>query len=518
MATPASVPSSDVQVDVFTDAFRSSFKRFGALLLTNDHGISEESRKLYAGDTAVSSVGDDFGTESRTYQATLDIFAQTQPSPQEMWVARIMESDPPAPTDWSDMLIYLVKQHGLFFYHVAAITRDPADRSEIAAWIEANVTIYHTSGYPGDPASATFDLGNGDDLVAEGTWPGQIANDYEAVLQDPGTNDSPLTVSKESINDTNNWRLVVSLATDSSGTITSTLQEIIDAVNTTKETAQTFTMKLGSGGSAGDTASAASAITLSGGGASNKETISDLDSEASSINSPRVKFYILPDNILHGFPDMVAFGQSFPRSPGSFWLRHMQVSGIPSGTDSDVWGSDAWTSDDLQSIRAAFLNTIWTNRVGRTVWTDDFATNENFGDVQQKVDRITIDMEFQLVELLSNPPAIHSGGLPYDQEGIDLIVERTEFVLDRNSERDRRIVARRQPDDTALFNVMAPDFEDVAGTTDHKNRIYSLTWEATILLFIGEIRVTGYLTVEFIEPANASTNSVQAGAQTEGVA
>ncbi len=579
-------PFQDVQVFVTTDAFRVKRRAFNALILTDDVGLAGGVRRLY---TDLSTIGLDFGTESPTYEAASQFFEQENPKPVQVWIVGVEYTAGDAPTSFSETLSSLKENYGMFFYHVAAVTRRPEDRREIGQWVAAEEAIYHTANYPGKRASFTAQGANEvqvvtvsnatggtftltfdgqttsaipynasasavqdallalsaigpDDVAVTGndggpwtvTFQGDLGNQDVPEMTADGTNlvggtvsvsttvngstgvkveyrhygtvgnassiqfvasgaNTPLSVTKVYDSNTGGWTLLVNLATDANGASISTINDVVTAINTTLSVAQLF-RAIGSGSQiVVDNAKEQ----LAGGG-EGEETLQELYTERASFNSTRVKFYYNPDPQKY-WPEFVALGQSAPRSPGSYWLRWMRVLGLPDVTDKTVFGTKALKKSQLAELRTNFINTTYTTETEQIVWSDDYDTSGNFNDVQQKVDRITIDMREELVDLFSNPPAIYVGGIPYDQEGIDLVVSRVEKTLVRNAQRDRRIVARNEG--KTLARVIAPTFREMAGTSDHKNRIYRLEWEATILLFIGELRVRGFLTVQFVEPS-----------------
>lgn len=585
-------PYRDIRIFVTTDAYRVKRRAFDAFVLTDDVGIAPGERRVY---TDLSPLGRHFGTDSPTYEAVAQFFAAENPKPDLVWVCGVARTPGDPPTDWSEALTQLREDYGMFFYHVLATTRKPADRAEIKQWVSAEEAIFHTSNFPGERASLrilnqneeqqitvsnatggtftlTFDdqttapiaynataaqvkaalealwvIGDDDISVtgnAGGPWivefVGDMGNANQPTMTANGSglqgNNPTVTVTvlqegkaglliqarnwgrsgnklKFQITSDNqpnqtlavsqvydstdeSWKLVVNPATDANGAITSTIADVANKINQTLEVAQRFRAV----GEANEVVQEL-AVTPLIGGDHNAETLTQLYAARAAYNSPRVIFYYNPWPDVY-WPEFLAAGQSAPHSPGSYWLKFRRVTSVPDVTDKRVFGLDALPKSKIPELRTNFINYTYTNEIDVINWGDYFSSDSQFADIQQKLDFITIDQRQDLQSLLTNPPARYVRGLPYDQEGIDLIVATVERNLIRNSQDDRRIVARdKGGTGKTLARVIAPTFREVAGTPDHKNRLYKLEWEATILLFIGYVVVRGYLTAAWVEPS-----------------
>lgn len=113
-------------------------------------------------------------------------------------------------------------------------------------------------------------VGDNNDLTFTAVPPGTAGNGIAIIYSDPFANDSPLSVSVSGLT------ITVSLETNGSGTIISTAQQVMDAVNASQEAARWVSAALATGSDGSGVVTAMGSSGLSGGSTATTESFTEV--------------------------------------------------------------------------------------------------------------------------------------------------------------------------------------------------------------------------------------------------
>lgn len=487
-------PTQDIHVTIFVKAFPVARERFKTVLIfTDDPGV-KDTRKVYSLATALD---DDFNVETATYRAFVKAMAQ-EPKPEKILVYSITRTAGEPVTDWSTGLNDYVNANGVDFYYFMCTTRKPAEVVELTNTAVTYEIMFFGANYPGDQATIATSTG-GTELIWTRRRFGTKGNGDRIKLT-TNSLDSATSTTVAKVANGLNWDYTVSLKNNGSA-ITATLNDIIAAVNADAAITPFIKVKLGAGATGTTTAVAQESFVVFAGGGANAECTDTDGSDVTAtrtrgetINHRRVSFWVHTDSEEY-WPEAVVIGLMSPKEAGAGTFKNQHPIGVP---------NPGYTLNALQLIREAALNTFFIDFNGRLSTSDGWTTEITYIDVQMKVDVLTFLQRRALWDLISPPP--RGLGITYDDPGIGQIINRIVGTLREGATRRRSFIATLGG--KAMAEVLFDDFRTISqglgqytSKEDWENRIFRCEWQATILHFVHEIFVTGYLVTDFIEPA-----------------
>lgn len=489
-----SIPTQDIHVTVFVKAFPVARERFKTILIITDDPGPKDTRKVYA-ETDQMAV--DFPAETAINRA-FTVMKQQEPKPEKVLAWSTNRTAGKPSSDWSAALTSYVTAHSVDFYYVMITSRKEADVIEFQNKATTYEIMYFTANYPGDQAKISASTGATEIVVTRRRY--GAGGNGDTVKFTTNTFDGAATTTAAKVANGAQWNLVVSLKNDGVSAVTATLAEVVAAINSTVGINEFWEAELGAGATGSTTAVAVETpVTLAGGGANAtgmQTDGSDMTSTVAmgtTINHERVSIWVHTDPEGE-WPEAAIIGMGSTREAGSFTFKNQKTSGVfDPGYDLTA----------LTIIREGALNTFFIDFNGRLSTTDDWTTAVTYIDVQMKVDVITFLQRRELWDLISPPP--EGRGITFDDEGILQIVNAVRRILREAATRRRGFIA--SIGGKAMAEVIWDDFRAISqgkglltSKADWQNRIFRLEWQATILHFVHEIFVTGYLKTDFIEP------------------
>jgi len=478
-------PSLDVDVNIFHSLYPVGTARWhNVLLITDDPGPNPGQISIYGDATALAV---DYPTASVTYKAGDQFFDQDNVN--EIHVLPIGQQEdgsPPLATHWSTAFNTHVNLYGLTWYYTVITTGDETIVAEMEDAINNHELMFYSRNYAGDRATLVTGTGG-----TEVTWTARLegtpGNNHTIEYEDPGAADQDLALTATA-NANGGYDIKVSLATDGSGDIETTPADIVAAV--AADSLISFLVFCEGAGTSAVSEETKAAMT---GGGANAGTLTTYASVVETANTNRMIPMAHKDPHLY-FPDLVAVGVCSPMNPGSFTMKNRIPLGLP---------MPAYTSTEYNTMRAANINSFFTNPAGHDNITDFWTAAGLYGDIQMAIDVLSHWQRMELWDLLSQPPAGYHK-VPYDNDGFMMIADRLWRTLNRGARPQWNFIVSR--DGQPACAIHAPTFQQTE-LADRKNRIYRPWWEATFKGAVHEVVVNGYLTVEFIPPSEVRLGS-----------